>query len=267
VIQAVAGILLASCIAIVSFRLRWLTKGGAIAQFALGALLFGLGGVPWAAPVIVFFVSSSLLSMAFRGRRGSAATHHAKGSRRDAVQVIANGGVGGVLVLILAVFDVPHVYAAYVASFAAAAADTWATEIGTVFRGMPRLIIGLRKVERGRSGAVSLRGTIAAALGSLTVSASSLPWIAPEDRWPILAIAGIGGLFGSCVDSVLGASIQGQWYCPRCGRTVEMPLHCEEKALPSSGFSFVTNDLVNLISIGSAAALAWWAFSCFLASS
>jgi len=205
--------------------------------------------------------------VAFRGQRGSAATHHAKGSRRDVMQVIANGGVGGVLVLILAFFNVPHAYVAYVTSLAAAAADTWATEIGTVFPGMPRRIIGFRKVERGRSGAVSFPGTIAAALGSLAVTASSLPWVAPGDRWPVLAIAGVGGLFGSLVDSVLGASIQGQWYCPRCGRTVEMPLHCEEKALPSSGFRIVTNDLVNLVSIGSAATLAWWAFASFLAPS
>ena len=47
--------------------------------------------------LILFFVSSSLLSKAFAGRKADIAKHFSKGGRRDWAQVAANGGMGAMM--------------------------------------------------------------------------------------------------------------------------------------------------------------------------
>ena len=57
----------AATISIVSHRLRFLTAGGAITQFALGWFLLGIGGWAWTVPILLFFVSCSSKTVKIRG--------------------------------------------------------------------------------------------------------------------------------------------------------------------------------------------------------
>jgi uncharacterized protein (TIGR00297 family) len=257
VIGPVAGILFAALLSILSYRLHWLTLAGSFGQFVLGSLLFGVGGWPWAVPIIVFYVSSSLLTIVFKEQRESAEIHYAKSSQRDLVQVLANGGLAGVLILVMAATGSPIAYGAYVASCAAACADTWATEIGTIFPGEPRLIVGFARVERGRSGAVSIAGTLACFAGSVTVGLAGLAWFPGVEHWSWFSVVASAGIAGCVVDSILGATLQGQWRCQKCAKIVEKSTHCSAPANPVSGFKFMTNDLVNFVSIVISALTAW----------
>jgi len=91
--QLLIGFLLAIVISVSSYFFRLLTLSGSIAQCILGTILLGLGGWQWTVPMLVFFVFSSVISKLGKRRRGCTELFFEKSSRRDAWQVIANGGV------------------------------------------------------------------------------------------------------------------------------------------------------------------------------
>ena len=162
VMQILIGTLGATLIAGLSYRLQFLSFGGAIAQWLMGVIIFAFGGWSAAIPIIVFFSASSILSR-FADPRRQTQPLDEKGSSRDAFQVAANGGIAAGLVVLGQFVHDGRVYQAYVGALTAAAADTFATEIGTVYGRRARLITSLRLVTPGSSGAVTFQGL----LGSL----------------------------------------------------------------------------------------------------
>jgi len=132
---------------------RWLTRDGLIAACAVGAgTTWGLG---WGglALLAAFFVSGSVLTQ----------LAERQGPRRSARQVLANGGVAAVAALFGG-------WTAASGALAAAAADTWATEIGAFSPFPPRLITSGRRVTRGTSGGITALGTLGGVAGALTVA-------------------------------------------------------------------------------------------------
>lgn len=253
------GGVLAALVAGAAYRRGALDRSGALAATALGATVFGLGGPLWGALLVVFFTTSSALSMAGRHeKQRRTAGLVAKGARRDSWQVLANGGVGGLLAVLAA--GEPGAawpFAAFVGATAAATADTWATEIGLLAAARPRLITTLRPARPGESGAVSLPGTLAAAAGGLLIGLAALTGshlaasfhtalpLAPQ----LAAMAGLaGGLAGAMLDSILGATLQAQYVCPACGSPTELPVHsCGTTTVLRRGLPWLTNDAVNLL--------------------
>jgi len=173
--QIFLGLLFAAVIAAVAYRARALDVSGAVAAWVVGTVTFGLGGWPFALPLLTFFTSSTLLS---RWRRHSKeALGFEKGGRRDSGQVLANGGIATLCVLTYAFLPSTishHAYAMYLAAFAAANADTWATEIGAAVGGVPVSIVTFRRVPVGMSGGVSLTGTLGLVAGALVIAVYSL---------------------------------------------------------------------------------------------
>ncbi|MFA5835604.1 MAG: DUF92 domain-containing protein [Bellilinea sp.] len=254
--QLAAGFGLAVLIAGAAFAARSLSASGAIAAALLGTAIFGLGGLPWAVLLVGFFVSSSLLSRLFKRRKSAVNEKFSKGSRRDAGQVLANGGVAGALVIAQAIFpSAGFLWAAAVGTLAAVNADTWATELGVLSSGEPRLLITGQKVEKGTSGAVSWVGTLAALAGAAAIGvlavmvwpeyAGGASLTATPARLGLIALAGLSGSF---VDSLLGATVQAIYYCPTCAKETERhPLHtCGTATQPIRGWSWLNNDIVNL---------------------
>ena len=161
-------------------------------------------------------------------------------------EVLANGGIAALSAILMYLNpgeDWPA--AALLGALAAANADTWATEIGSLAKGSPRLITNFRKAPTGSSGAISLPGTLAALAGGLTLGIMAF--------YRDMSIAGVisvtlGGLAGSLADSLLGATIQAQYRCPVCGKLTERLTHCEdEPTVLSRGFPVINNDAVNVI--------------------
>lgn len=259
VIPLIAGFVLASGASYLAYRARMLTVSGAIAAGLLGTLVFGLGGWQWAALLILFFVSSSLLTRCFKRRKQEYMDDYAKGDQRDAGQVAANGGVAAAFVLLhQATGGASLAWIGFAGALAAATADTWATELGVLGRSKPRLITAIaNEVEAGTSGAVSIPGTIAALAGGTLIAAAAgaLPPSLP--RLETVGIA-VGGLAGALVDSVLGASIQAIYYCPLDRRQTEKhPFHsCGAETTLVRGQGWMNNDRVNAICTLAGAAVA-----------
>lgn len=243
-----AGLLGGAAFAVVSWRVGFVDTDGAVAVALLAASVLALGPA-WAVPGVTFFVLSSVLSRLGRERKAAAEARAAKGSRRDAGQVYSNGGVSWALLVGYVVWPDPAWYWGYAAAFAAAAADTWATEIGTWLGGEPRSVLTGRRVPRGASGGVTLAGTLGAVAGAAAVFASLVPFAGPYVSgvgWPLATALVIGGGFAaSLVDSVLGAGAQAVYRAPGGGLTERPGADGRPHALVR-GWAWLDNDRVNL---------------------
>jgi uncharacterized protein (TIGR00297 family) len=205
--QILYGFLLAVVIAYLAYRARSLDKSGAFAAIFVGTIVFGLGGLAWAILLLIFFITSSGLSRAFKKRKQGLSEKFSKGSERDAGQVFGNGGVATIFVLVHALYPESLIgWVGFAASLAAVNADTWATELGVLNPTAPSMVTDLRKrVEKGTSGGVSLFGTFASLLGAAVIA---LPATLLTDKWSLLPLITIAGLTGSLFDSLLGATVQ-----------------------------------------------------------
>lgn len=245
--QFTLGTVLGGLAALVSYRLRFLSASGAVATFLLAAVIFGFGGWKWTLPILAFFVLSSLLSKIGKTAKSRYDLIFEKGSRRDYAQVLANGGLAGMLMILHMFTENPYLYYYYLAALAAAAADTWATEIGTLTRQQPRLITSLRVVPAGTSGGITLVGLLSALAGALVIGLSGQPFFNPIDA-RILPLIALGGLLASLVDSYLGATLQAQYRCPVCQKITEKTRHCAGNPTARvSGWPWMNNDMVNFL--------------------
>jgi uncharacterized protein (TIGR00297 family) len=256
--QLALGFALAISAAVLALRQGMLSRSGAAAASLLGGLVYGLGGLNWALLLIAFFASSSVLSRAFSGRKREVVSNFAKGGRRDWAQVAANGGAGLFFLLAAAAgwLPLPIAWAGYAGALATVNADTWATELGILSAGQPRLITTGKRVPQGTSGAVSLRGSLAALAGAALIAILAL-WLGEASLGLVAAIS-VAGLLGSYVDSLLGATVQAIYYCPNCKKETERyPMHsCGTTTSHTRGWAWMNNDWVNFLSSAAGALLA-----------
>ncbi|MCK6542474.1 DUF92 domain-containing protein [bacterium] len=256
-VYLIYGVGLAACVGWASFRFRLLTADGAAGAFLLGSVIFGIGGWMWALPILVFFISSSLLSRLGKRRKAQFDTIFEKGSTRDAGQVLANGGLAGAVALAAQLYPGEVWYIVYLAVIAAATADTWATEIGTFFQATPRSVLHWRKVQPGTSGGISLPGTLGAFTGSLWIAMTGAYVMGENLNIQGLWFVTLAGFLGSIADSFLGATLQAQYACQTCGKPTEKKQHCDEPTRQVRGLVWMHNDAVNMIASGFGGILAY----------
>lgn len=256
-VRLILGGVLATVVSLAARYMGALSRSGAVAAVAVGALAC-LAGWAWGGVLIAFFFSSTALS-AWRSASKRAATLDVveKSAERDAVQVLANGGVFACAALgaslVPSVVWVPMALGA----LAAATADTWATEVGTALGGLPRSIVDLARVPVGTSGAVSVAGSAAMVLGAVWLgTAARVMGFDPHVVLPSIA----GGVGGALADTLLGAAWQERRWCERCTRETEQLIHrCGTRTEYRRGVRGFGNDAVNLTStvIGAAIAVLW----------
>jgi len=141
-------------------------------------------------------------------------------------------------------------------SFACCNGDTWASEVGPVIsNSSPRLITTWEVVPKGTNGGITLLGTVASGLGGLIVGAAfGVGTLFAEEQQTSptslgignLALLGmVGGLLGSAIDSVLGATVQYSGQEIASGKIVDRP---GKTVRYISGSCILDNHLVNLYS-------------------
>jgi uncharacterized protein (TIGR00297 family) len=247
--QLIYGFLLAIGVAFAAYRARSLSRSGALAAALTGTIIFGLGGWQWAVLLLVFFISSSLLSRLFSKRKSGVNEKFDKGSQRDAGQVLANGGLAALMAGLH--FFLPSAlwpWLVFTASLAAVNADTWATELGVLNPSAPRLITTGHPVEKGTSGGISLAGSLAALCGAGLIAAFAMGVRPLAGSLLVFSLITLAGLLGAMFDSLLGATLQAIYTCPTCHKETERhPLHtCGTATSRLRGLRWLNNDLVNL---------------------
>lgn len=213
-----------------------------------------LRGTGWqgGAVLAAFFVSSNLISRI--GKHVPVALD-AKGSRRDAWQVVANGGAAA----IGAALGRPWSIWVVTAALTAAAADTWATSVGIRSKVPPRLLGFGPAVPAGTSGGMTPAGTIGGLAGALVIAAVAAFVV----RSPtLLPVATLIGFLGMVADSLFGAFLQGRYHCPVCDEASEWTVHrCGAFTTRKGGIAWLNNDGVNFAATALAACAGWAAWN------
>jgi uncharacterized protein (TIGR00297 family) len=276
-LDVLIGAAFAGIVAVAAWRLRALTRSGAVAALVVGTLTYASGTLGFTLVLLAFFVSSLVLSRLGRARK-RALTDVGKAGARDAMQVLANGGVATVCAVAFAFTHDVRWALAFVGAYAAATADTWATEIGTLAGQRPRSIVGLRPIATGLSGGITLAGTTAALAGALWIGIFAplgilLAYVAgmgldlgmPARAPSVMGIGvaeivviPIAGFLGATADSLLGATVQELRRCDACKRACETDPHaCGSPTRLVRGARGFSNDVVNLLAtaVGAAAAV------------
>lgn len=245
------GMVLALLVAFLSFRAKFLNASGAVATMILGTIVFGIGRWMFSAPILTFFILSSLLSKVGKARKRKYAGLLEKTGARDVWQVAANGGLAGLILLMWYIWQQPIWYLLFAGSLASVTADTWGTEIGMLSKTKPRFILNFKPVPAGTSGGITLLGTLGAALGSLvlaSVSAAFGPHSSPRlIGWREFVILFSSGLIASLFDSFLGATVQAKYRCVVCDKETEKRRHCHHQADFIDGHRWINNDVVNIL--------------------
>ena len=241
--------------------LNW---SGALAAVMVGAVSLAANAV-FGSVLLAFFISSSALTKYGNERKARIEDGHKAGGQRDWVQVAANGGLPTAFAgahialrgLSAPVFDAAAdpvstaLACAYLCYYSCCAGDTWSSELGVLSKAEPILITTLRRCKRGTNGGVSPLGTGAALGGGLVCGAAAVGFgtlaAAPASGavWAALPLCVGAGLFGSMVDSLLGATLQFSGFDPVKGKVVNKP---GPGVTRISGLNFLDNHAVNFVS-------------------
>ena len=140
--------------------------------------------------------------------------------------------------------------------FACCLGDTLASELGILSKSKPLLITTLKRVPPGTNGAISLIGTIASIVGGALVGVLTGITLILENAqcrreaaeyllFDTLTWGMFAGLFGSLVDSLLGATVQQTRY----SKTKKLVLQDDSKDVDAvnviSGRNLLTNNQVS----------------------
>ena len=193
--------------AVVARAMRAVSDGGALVGILAAFVLMLAAGLPAFVPLLSVFLLTLLATR--WGRRRKERLGVAERRRgRTASQILAN--LGSATLCALPAIWLPRfsgvLLAGSMASLAEAAADTTSSEIGQASGSVAYLITDFREVPVGTNGAVSVAGTLAGCVAACLVAWLSAWFEIVSWQWfPVIAIAGIGGMF---FDSVLGATLE-----------------------------------------------------------
>ena len=282
-LRLVVGLAFSSIVGVLAYQRKSLARSGIAGAVITGTMIFGLGGIVSGLLLITFFVTSSVLSHYKAMRKQIVAQQFEKGGQRDLAQALANGGAaaffaacsGAALLQTASTAVVAVCFAGLAGALATANADTWATELGVLSRTHPRMITHpLQVVAPGTSGGVTSLGLLAAVGGALLIGLVNLllqqlsaglfsdqptPWLVLYNWAPppptfgqavtLLVAALIGGVAGTLIDSLLGATCQAIYFSERRQKQTEKRV--ERDGTPNRllrGWTWLNNDWVNFIS-------------------
>ncbi|MBO8125623.1 MAG: DUF92 domain-containing protein [Firmicutes bacterium] len=265
----ITGVIGSFLVAVVAYLLKALDEGGVAGAVLVGTFIYTFGGWNWIPALLIFFTTSSLLTVWSKNKQR--AKRETGDTARGIDQVLANGGIGAALAVLsfLNVLEPHLLFVGFLGSIAGVTADTWSTEIGMALEGKPRMIFSRRQVPPGTSGAVSTAGLWGAFAGSLVIALSGLIlFVIGGFNWRITLVSTLAvlaaGFLGSVIDSLLGAKLQVTYYCDYCLKETEQRVHtCGCRTRPIKGLTWMDNNLVNFLASLSATAVAMALFGMF----
>ncbi|RAJ76541.1 uncharacterized protein (TIGR00297 family) [Chitinophaga dinghuensis] len=127
--------------------------------------------------------------------------------RRKATQVLANGGVAGLLGLAAILYPAApiHYLVLIAASFSSATADTLSSELGTVYGKRFYNVLSFKEDQKGLDGVISLEGTLIGAAGAAMIA---FVYALLQGFSGAVVVIWLAGVLGNLTDSLLGAAFE-----------------------------------------------------------
>jgi uncharacterized membrane protein len=267
--------ILSSIAAIMLAKMGWLKPSGAAMAWLL-AFAVNIMACWSLAPLVVFLVIATTVGKVRKIRENNSAGDLKSNKPRDHWQVLANGGLFMVFALLsylqefgffqflMALFSSDHFnwiaqgfgdrcFFLALLSLSVSSSDTLSSEIGQWLGGTPRSILTGVRTQKGVSGGVTVAGFFGAILGSVMIAVFVFlhEWQTDMFGSEWLLAQGFGvivvaGFFGTILDSLLGDLIQAKFKNGE-GLWSDKPWPGQSMSMPTKGFGFVTNDLVNAL--------------------
>jgi uncharacterized membrane protein len=310
IIRVVVALMLALLLSLHGWRKKSLDFSGCIT-----ACLVGFVGVATSYRngilLLSFYYSSSKLTKLKEDVKASLEEDYAPGGQRNWIQVLANSLLSTALAVVYYWFigeDQNILFSAisgdhvtlfgkhfsksflasqlacmYVAHFATANGDTWASEVGILSPTQPRLVTSCftKVVPAGTNGGMSLQGTCASILGGgfIGVLHWIMSWLSDGNalqllkQYPIILFGCFCGFLGSLLDSLLGATLQASYYnkdSKKIVKHINPRSHADPSIVHLCGTDILSNETVNFVSIAMTMIISWFiapAFFCALSNS
>lgn len=230
-------------ILLLAYKIRSITPDGMVAAFLTSITLYSLGGVWVATSLLVFFILGSIVSKIKNEIKVKAESLQEDSGARTWKQVLANSLPASIIVWLAYIFPENNLilFPAF-AVFAAAAADTFSSEIGMMSKGKVFNILTGKAMPGGLSGGVTWLGLGAGLLGSFLLSLFAFP----QYGWKGVLYIFILGFLGTIFDSIIGIALQSKYIGPD-GQLQDKAISPYE--MPIKGLKVITNNAVNFISL------------------
>lgn len=189
-----------------SVVIRKVTVMAGIVGAVIGAILYIAAGLNALTLLAVFFVLGTTATYLKRESK-LALNLHENTNGRTAFQVLANGGMAGLLALAILIFPLNHDLCKIMiaACFASATSDTLSSELGNIYGKKFYNVLSLKKDTKGLDGVVSLEGTLFGLAGAAVIA---LIYIAGNNWSANFYTIVSAGMFGNVFDSILGATLE-----------------------------------------------------------
>ncbi|MDJ0976400.1 MAG: ComEC/Rec2 family competence protein [Planctomycetota bacterium] len=216
---------------------RFLTPAGAAGAWVLGtATAWRFGWTALIALLVTFLVTTGLSKLPGRERSGP----------RSLRQVVANGA-GPMAGCVMSILGFPYAGGgAFIGGLAFLGADTVSSELGKRYGGPPRRLLSSERIAPGQSGGVTALGSVAGAAGALLPALVFC--LVEEFMITALLWMGLAGLLAAIFDSLLGDTVQYRGLSPDTGSITEVTEVNGVETEHMSGYRWLDNDTVNLIS-------------------
>jgi uncharacterized protein (TIGR00297 family) len=234
---------------------KFLSTSGVFAAILIGNMVLWNQDLRLIIPLFIFLVLGSLAGKLNKFHNSD----EKSGKPRDSIQVFANGLIYAILCLFMKV-DIPlfsemgnqlfFQFLCFV-SISICIADTFASEFGQKYGGIPYDILSFKKVPKGKSGGVSLIGILFSIIGS-SIMLLTFKFLFPNElgEHPVLLLLGfLLSILGMFIDSIIGSLFQirylnlsdNSWYDTSQNGA-------ENQMAPQKGYAWLSNDGVNIIS-------------------
>ena len=295
-IRIFIAFVLAGLLARHGIKKKSLDETGAAAAFIVGFISFAVS-YRMGLILILFYLSSSRLTKLREEVKRKLEEDYKISGQRNYLQVLTNSFLATVIAIIYYYYcgEDSHVdfigsikdgqlnkdcilWCMYIAHYACANGDTWASEVGILSKPSPRLVTTMftRKVPPGTNGGMSMLGTTASALGGAFIGMSYyllglllnfqyVPKVGfvysivkGRDQWPMIVVGLVFGALGSLIDSILGATLQATYFHKEKKCIVKNPTTNHTGSSVSGGnisvelicgIDILSNEAVNFISI------------------
>nr|GMC97741.1 protein PGR [Ipomoea batatas] len=263
-VQPIVAVVISTLIAARAYRRKSLDLSGAVAGFLVMSIHFAVS-YRFGAMLLLFFFTSSKLTRFGEDKKRKLDAEFKEGGQRNWIQVLFNSGIATVLVLISwkligsqdkcldsnDSYLVTSLIGGIIGHYCCCNGDTWSSELGILSDEQPRLITTFKPVKRGTNGGVTRAGLLAAAaagsvigvtfvlLGFLTTKCT---YSVALKQLLVIPLSALAGVFGSLVDSLLGATLQFSGFCTIRNKVVSKPGPTVKKI---SGLSVLDNNAVN----------------------